>query len=213
MDRKPERALAVLNRTRQANLPSSLERQRNIIEARAMTESGRPDLALELVRNMRGADVDRLRADTFWKAQSWREAGEQLEAMYGSRWSDNIPLEQIERDDILKAAIGYSLAGDQLSLDRLRTKYAKKMADSPQSASFEVVTRPIAAQGSSSSMWSRASPPRIHSTRSCRNTGVSTCRRLRTVAAARWPMPCRPTADTLSCVREWGSGCIGAAGA
>ncbi len=147
MDRKPERALAVLNRTRQANLPSSLERQRNIIEARAMTESGRPDLALELVRNMRGADVDRLRADTFWKAQSWREAGEQLEAMYGSRWSDNIPLEQIERDDILKAAIGYSLAGDQLSLDRLRTKYAKKMADSPQSASFEVVTRPVAAQG------------------------------------------------------------------
>lgn len=147
MDRKPERALAVLNRTRQANLPSSLERQRNIIEARAMTESGRPDLALELVRNMRGADVDRLRADTFWKAQSWREAGEQLEAMYGSRWSDNIPLEQIERDDILKAAIGYSLAGDQLSLDRLRTKYAKKMADSPQAASFEVVTRPVAAQG------------------------------------------------------------------
>lgn len=147
MDRKPERALAVLNRTRQANLPSSLERQRNIIEARAMTESGRPDLALELVRNMRGADVDRLRADTFWKAQSWREAGEQLEAMYGSRWSDNIPLEQIERDDILKAAISYSLAGDQLSLDRLRTKYAKKMSDSPHAASFEVVTRPIAAQG------------------------------------------------------------------
>lgn len=147
MDRKPERALAVLNRTRQANLPSSLERQRNIIEARALTESGRPDLALELVRNMRGADVDRLRADTFWSAQSWRDAGEQLEAMYGSRWSDNIPLEQIERNDILKTAIAYSLAGDQLSLDRLRTKYAKKMADSPQAASFEVVTRPIAAQG------------------------------------------------------------------
>jgi tetratricopeptide (TPR) repeat protein len=147
MDRKPERALAVLNRTRQANLPSSLERQRNIIEARALTESGRPDLALELVRNMRGADVDRLRADTFWSAQSWRDAGEQLEAMYGSRWSDNIPLEEIERNDILKAAIAYSLAGDQLSLDRLSTKYAKKMADSPQSASFEVVTRPIAAQG------------------------------------------------------------------
>jgi len=147
MDRKPEQALRVLNLTRQASLPSSLERQRNIVEARALTESGRPDLALELVRNMRGSDVDRLRADTFWAAQSWREAGEQLEAMHGSRWSDVIPLETLERHDILKAGIAYSLAGDQLSLNRLQTKYASKMADSPEALAFEVVTRPIEQQG------------------------------------------------------------------
>lgn len=147
IDRKPEEALRVLNVTRQASLPSTLERQRNIVEARALTASGRPDLALELVRNMRGSDVDRLRADTFWSAQSWREAGEQLEAMHGSRWSDNIPLDAREQQDILKAGIAYSLAGDQLSLNRLQTKYAAKMADSPNSAAFEVVTRPIEAQG------------------------------------------------------------------
>ena len=147
MDRKPEQALRVLNRTRQASLPSTLERQRNIVEARALTESGRPDLALELVRNMRGTDVDRLRADTFWAAESWRDAGEQLEAMHGSRWSDNIPLDDLERRDILRSAIAYSLAGDQLSLERLQTKYMKKMADSHEALAFEVVTRPIEAQG------------------------------------------------------------------
>jgi tetratricopeptide (TPR) repeat protein len=147
MDRKAEEALRVLNRTRQASLPSTLERQRNIVEARALTESGRPDLALELVRNMRGSDVDRLRADTFWAAESWRDAGEQLEAMHGSRWSDNIPLDDLERRDILRAAIAYSLAGDQLSLERLQTKYMSKMSDSPEAMSFEVVTRPIEAQG------------------------------------------------------------------
>lgn len=147
MDRKPEEALRVLSRTRQASLPSTLERQRNIVEARALTESGRPDLALELVRNMRGSDVDRLRADTFWAAESWRDAGEQLEAMHGSRWSDNIPLDDLERRDILRAAIAYSLAGDQLSLERLQTKYMAKMADSSEALAFEVVTRPIEAQG------------------------------------------------------------------
>lgn len=147
MDRKAEEALRVLNRTRQASLPSTLERQRNIVEARALTESGRPDLALELVRNMRGSDVDRLRADTFWAAESWRDAGEQLEAMHGSRWSDNIPLEDLERRDILRAAIAYSLAGDQLSLQRLKTKYMTKMADSSEALAFEVVTRPVEAQG------------------------------------------------------------------
>lgn len=147
MDRKPEEALRVLNQTRQASLPSTLERQRNIVEARALTASGRPDLALELVRNMRGNDVDRLRADTFWAAQSWRDAGEQLEAMLGSRWSDTIALDSGERRDILRAGIAYSLAGDQLSLNRLQTKYIQKMADSPESLAFEVVTRPIEAQG------------------------------------------------------------------
>jgi len=147
MDRKADEALRVLNRTRQASLPSTLERQRNIVEARALTESGRPDLALELVRNMRGSDVDRLRADTFWAAESWRDAGEQLEAMHGSRWSDNIPLDDLERRDILRAGIAYSLAGDQLSLQRLKTKYTTKMADSPESFAFEVVTRPVEAQG------------------------------------------------------------------
>ncbi|MES0882669.1 hypothetical protein ABLQ08_18505 [Roseibium sp. SCPC14] len=147
MDRKPDEALRVLNRTRQASLPSTLERQRNIVEARALTENGRPDLALELVRNMRGTDVDRLRADTFWAAESWRDAGEQLEAMHGSRWSDNIPLDDLERRDILRAGIAYSLAGDQLSLERLQTKYTTKMADSPEAFAFEVVTRPVDAQG------------------------------------------------------------------
>ncbi|MEO9526677.1 MAG: hypothetical protein ABJG32_04825, partial [Roseibium sp.] len=147
MDRKADQALRVLNRTRQASLPSTLERQRNIVEARALTESGRPDLALELVRNMRGSDVDRLRADTFWAAESWRETGEQLEAMHGSRWSDNIPLDDLERRDILRAAIAYSLAGDQLSLERLQTKYMEKMSDSSEALAFDVVTRPIEAQG------------------------------------------------------------------
>ncbi|MEO0976650.1 MAG: hypothetical protein AAFY24_05310 [Pseudomonadota bacterium] len=147
MDQKADEALRVLNRSRQASLPSTLERQRNIVEARALTENGRPDLALELVRNMRGSDVDRLRADTFWAAESWRDAGEQLEAMHGSRWSDNIPLDELERRDILRAGIAYSLAGDQLSLERLQTKYTGKMANSPEALAFEVVTRPIQTQG------------------------------------------------------------------
>ncbi|MBA5779296.1 hypothetical protein H2509_19370 [Stappia sp. F7233] len=147
MDRKPDEALRVLNRTRQAQLPRSLSRQRNIVEARALTESGRPDLALELVRNMNGEDVERLRADTLWAAGNWQAAGEQLEQMAGGRWGDGVPLSDRERADILKAAIGYSLAGDQFSLDRLRTKFTPKMADSPDSKAFEVVSRSIDERG------------------------------------------------------------------
>lgn len=147
MDRKPEQALRVLTRTRQAKLPRELERQRNMVEARALTESGRPDLALEIVRNMRGEDVERLKADTLWAAQSWREAGEQLEALVGGRWSDPVPLADQERNDILRAAMGYSLADDDFSLSRLKAKFSGKMSDSPSAAAFDIVTRPVADRG------------------------------------------------------------------
>ncbi|MEI2383878.1 hypothetical protein [Breoghania sp. JC706] len=147
LDRQPERALSVLNRTRQAQLPKTLDRQRRLVEARALADTDRADLAMELVSNLRGPEVDRLRADTLWQAKRWQEAGEQLERMHGVRWADDIALEDRERLDILRAAIAYSFAGDQLGLDRLRSKYVSKMANSPSGAAFEVVTRPIDSKG------------------------------------------------------------------
>ena len=147
LDRKPDRALAVLNKTRQSQLPLALERQRRLVEVRALSDSGRTDVALELLSSLSGADAMRLRADVLWKAKRWREAGERLEAMLGSRWQDGTRLDDQERQDVLRVAIGYALANDQLSLDRLRTKYGQKMSDSPNARTFEVVTRPIQTQG------------------------------------------------------------------
>ncbi|GHB32372.1 hypothetical protein GCM10007094_21470 [Pseudovibrio japonicus] len=147
LNRKPDEALRVLSQTRQGQLPAALQRQRNIVEARALSESGRPDLALELVRNMSGPDVDRLRADTLWSARSWRKAGEQLERMNGSRWSDDVPLADYERADVIRAAIAYTLAEDVLGLERLRQKYSQKMSESPEAKTFEIVTRPVERRG------------------------------------------------------------------
>ncbi|KZL21344.1 hypothetical protein PsAD2_00635 [Pseudovibrio axinellae] len=147
LNRKPEEALRILSQTRQGQLPAALQRQRNIVEARALSERGRPDLALQLVRNMSGSDVDRLRADTLWSAQSWQKAGEQLERMNGSRWSDEVPLADHERVDVVRAAIAYTLAEDSLGLERLRQKYSQKMSQSPDAEVFEIVTRPIDDRG------------------------------------------------------------------
>ncbi|WP_165498350.1 hypothetical protein [Siculibacillus lacustris] len=147
LDRKPDKALAVLNKTRQSQLPLSLERQRRLVEARALSDSGRTDVALELLSTLTGSDAIRLKADVLWKAKRWREAGERLEAMLGGRWSDTTALDDQERQDVLRTAIGYALANDQLALDRLRGKYGTKMADSPNAHTFDVVTRPIQSQG------------------------------------------------------------------
>ncbi len=148
LDRKPDKALAVLNKTRQSQLPLSLERQRRLVEVRAMADSGRFETALELLSSLSGNDALRLKADILWKAKRWREAGERLEAMLGGRWSDRMPLDDQDRQDVLRTAIAYALANDQLQLERLRGKFMAKMADSPNAHTFDVVTRPIQSQGS-----------------------------------------------------------------
>lgn len=147
MDRKPGRALNMLHDTRISGLPSDLVRSRLILEARALSELQRPDLALEMIAGYSGQDVDRLRADIQWAAQRWQSAAEALEVMLGSNWHDGEPLDDDARKDVLRAAIAYALSEDDLGLDRLRQKYASKLANTPDQATFDIVTSPAATRG------------------------------------------------------------------
>jgi tetratricopeptide (TPR) repeat protein len=144
--RKPDRAIQVLRASRSSDLPNELRSQRLLIEARAQSDVGRTELALEVIANLAGVEVERLRADILWKARRWRDAAEQIEKIYGERWSKFTPLSDPERADILRAAVGYALAEDAIGLDRLRTKYSPKMAEGPDRRAFEVVTAPLNAQ-------------------------------------------------------------------
>ena len=146
MARKPDRAIQVLRTSRNADLPNELRSQRLLMEARAQSDVGRPELALEVIANLQGAEVERLRADILWKARRWRDSAEQIEKLYGERWSQFTPLAEQERADLLRAAVGYALAEDTIGLDRLRTKYAPKMAEGPDRRAFEVVTSPLHAK-------------------------------------------------------------------
>lgn len=147
MDRKPQRALSILHQSRMAQLPRELQQQRRMVEARALAETGRTDLALTLLEPLKGKTIGRVRADIHWKAGNWRESAKVLEDMSDQRWQDSLPLTEVERLDILRAAIGYSIAEDEAGLSRLSRKYAKKMADSPHARAFQVVTQPIEARG------------------------------------------------------------------
>jgi len=138
LSRKPDRALQTLQTSRAADLPNELRSQRLLLEARALSDTGRHDLALELVANLQGREVERLRADVLWAARRWREAGEQIEKLYGERWREFAPLTEAERGDILRAGLAYSLADDALGLDRFRQKYAAKMGEGPDKKAFAV---------------------------------------------------------------------------
>ncbi len=145
MARKPDRAIQTLRSSRTGDLPTELRNQRLMIEARALSETGRPDVALEVVANITGREVERLRADILWKAKRWRAAAEQIEKLLGDRWRDAAPLTEIERADVLRAAIAYALAEEAIGLDRFRTKYLNRVAEGADKRAFEIVTAPFAA--------------------------------------------------------------------
>jgi tetratricopeptide (TPR) repeat protein len=145
MSRKPDRAIQTLRTTRAGDLPVDLRNQRLMIEARALSDTGRADVALEVVANIEGREVERLRGDILWKARRWRLAAEQVEKMLGERWRDASPLTETERSDVLRGAIGYALAEETIGLDRFRQKYLPRVADGAHKRAFEIVTAPFAA--------------------------------------------------------------------
>jgi tetratricopeptide (TPR) repeat protein len=147
MNRKPDRALATLQATRVADLSNDLRDQRLLLEARAISTLGRHDVALELIANISSHEAVRLRSDIQWAARRWREAGEQIELLYADRWRQFPPLNDGERSDILRAAIGYALGEESIGLARLREKYQAKFADGPDRRAFDVVTAPIGTNG------------------------------------------------------------------
>lgn len=147
MDHKPGRAQAVLRATRAAELNTDLRHLRLLLEARALSDIGRHDVALEVVESIDNREATRLRADILWAAKRFNEAAEQIEKMHGERWRDFAPLSDAERADLLRAAIGYSLGNDAIGIGRLKERYEAKMTDGPDKRSFEIATDPQAAHG------------------------------------------------------------------
>jgi hypothetical protein len=111
-----------------------------LIEARALSDIGRHDLALEIVGNLESREAVRVRSDILWAARRWHRSAEQIELLYGDRWKAFEPLTDVERVDILRAGIGFALGNDAIGIARLKEKYAAKMTEGPDRRPFEVIT-------------------------------------------------------------------------
>ncbi|TWB53744.1 hypothetical protein FBZ94_10824 [Bradyrhizobium sacchari] len=144
-NRRPDKAISALRASRISDLSGELRQQRLLLEARAQSDVGRHDLALDIVSNVSGREVLRLRSDIFWAARRWRESAEQIELYYGERFRDFKPLNAVEKSDIIRAAVGYALADDSIGLSRFREKYAPLMSESADRLAFDIASKPAAA--------------------------------------------------------------------
>ena len=144
-NRKPDRAIGALRSTRIADLAGELRQQRLLLEARAQSDVGRHDLALDIISNISGREAIRLRSDIYWASRRWREASEQIELYYADRWRDFKPLDSAEKSDVIRAVVGYALAEDAIGLARFREKYAPLMSGEADRAVFDTASKPASA--------------------------------------------------------------------
>ncbi|MBL8770666.1 MAG: endoglucanase [Phenylobacterium sp.] len=123
MDRKPEAALEAINASRTTVLPTALNAERRLVEARAWTALGRFDSALEIIERDSGREAQDLRAEITWKQKNWAVAAPLFEKSLGDRWKTATPLSSEEEGRLLRAGVAYSLAGDEGALARLESRY------------------------------------------------------------------------------------------
>jgi hypothetical protein len=147
LDQKPQQALEAIRSTQVSGLPDDVNHQRLLLEARAFAALKQWDNALDLIAVDPAADTARLRADIYWESGNWAVAAQKAEELLGNRWSDAAPLGGGEREEVMRAAVAYSLTNDEASLDRLRDHFGPKMKSSPDASAFAVVAQRIDAHG------------------------------------------------------------------
>ncbi len=138
MDRKPEEALNTINATRTTLLTNDLNAQRRVVTARALAGLQRYDGALEMLGTDVSQPANEVRAEIQWRQRAWPLAGASYERALGERWKTPGPLSAEEEGRLLRAAVAYSLAGDDASLTRLREHFQTFVAGARQPDALRV---------------------------------------------------------------------------
>jgi tetratricopeptide (TPR) repeat protein len=147
LDHKPKEALNTLTSTGISTMPDDVRYQRLLLQARALMELKRWDEAIDLIDVDNTPETAKLRAEIYWQSGNWTVAAQKSEQMLGNRWHDGPALSAEERQLTMRAAIAYSLAGDEPSLERVRARFTVKMKQTPDAEAFAVVTQRIDMQG------------------------------------------------------------------
>ncbi|MBL8631237.1 MAG: tetratricopeptide repeat protein [Rhodospirillaceae bacterium] len=140
LNRKPKEALDTLRETAVPDAPSDLQSQRRRLEARALTDLDRAEDAVMLLGADTTAETKQLRAEIYWRIQDWPNAAKAIadlvpEPGAGSLSDANARL-------VLDWATALTLAGDERTISRLRSRYLAAMQQTPYKDPFDLMTTP-----------------------------------------------------------------------
>lgn len=144
LDHKPEAAQVILADSEEASLPDDIKRERTILKAKALSDLGHNDQALQLLQDDKEEYAMRLKADIAWRARDWASAAKVLEPLVGAPPEKGTPLKAREAQLVINRAIALAMSNDIPELDKLRTAFAPAMGATPQADLFKMLTQPEA---------------------------------------------------------------------
>jgi len=157
-DKRPDKALAAINSTRQPQLPKELALERRLLEAAAYRDLGRFDHVIELVEPLSGVEAKSLLADAYWRDRRWPQAAAAMIGMLP-------PAGQVQKKDadlVFKTAIAARMSKDAALIAQIRS-YAAAMEGNANKASFDLIVAQSDVSGASVSEAVRrlADAPRV----------------------------------------------------
>lgn len=147
LDHKPEQAIQALELSNVPGMPDDLQQERRLMQAKALSELGRGDEALQLLAQDDSKNANLLRVDIAWRGQKWDAAAMALSKVVGAPPAPGQPLDPSTSQLVLNRAVALALAGDGTGLSLLRKEFEGAMKGGPNEDAFRILTRPEQALG------------------------------------------------------------------
>lgn len=142
LDHQPQKSLAALAASQTEGLGERLIQERQLLQTRALLETGQPDAARALLANRADAPAQLLLGDIAWQAGQWPEAAAAFSRALGAPAATEAKLTGDRAALAIKIATALALSGDQSGLDRLARDFGPAMQGSAQHEIFALLTRP-----------------------------------------------------------------------
>ena len=138
-ENKPHDAFTAIEATDYPSIPETLKNQRNIIASRALSDIGRTDEALALIKNDFSPQALIRKFEIYWNAQDWDKASDTIKYLIEEP-VEGQPLSTEQINYILDWATTLKQAGKETVLVRLRNKFAPFFKGTAHQSAFNVLT-------------------------------------------------------------------------
>lgn len=138
-ERTPELAINILDTTQSNNISPDIAAPRRLIRARAFSNMGQSDKALDLLKKDFSPNALKFKFDIYWHAQDWDNASNTIKYLIKEPVKGE-PLSQEQIGYILDWATTLKQAGKETVLVRLRNKFAPYFKNTPHYSTFNVLT-------------------------------------------------------------------------
>lgn len=136
---QPEKAVAILDKTESDRLTPTIIAHRRIIRAKALSALGRPQEALDLLKEDYSRNGILVKTEIFWNNRQWGDAADSIKYLI-EKPQKGKPLTNEQIQLILEWATALKKAGRETVIVRLRNTFKPYFQNTPYISIFNVLT-------------------------------------------------------------------------